>query len=67
MTDVDVVYEELRVVTVKIPATLLNMVDRYAMNHGLYRSEVIRMALLRFLEEEAKRPYLPVDSARRPL
>ncbi len=55
MTDVDVVYEELRVVTVKVPATLLNMVDRYAVNHGLYRSEVIRMALVRFLEEEAKK------------
>ncbi len=55
MTDVDVVYEELRVVTVKMPVTLLNMVDRYAVNHGLYRSEVIRMALVRFLEEEAKK------------
>ncbi len=55
MTDVDVVYEELRVVTVKIPVTLLNMVDRYAVNHGLYRSEVIRMALVRFLEEESKK------------
>ncbi len=35
MTEVDVVYEELRVVTVEMPVTLLNMVDRYAVNHGL--------------------------------
>ena len=53
--EVDVVYEELKKVSVKMPASLLNAVDRYAMNHGLYRSEVIRMALVRFLYEEGKK------------
>ncbi|MQL56438.1 ribbon-helix-helix domain-containing protein [Acidianus ambivalens] len=57
MTDAEVVpaiEEEIKVVTVKMPAILLDAIDRYARNHRLYRSEVIRMAILRFLEEAQK-------------
>jgi metal-responsive CopG/Arc/MetJ family transcriptional regulator len=50
-----VVFDDVLVVTVKMPKTLVEAVDRYAMKYGLNRSEVIRMALVRFLEEEAKK------------
>ena len=52
---VEVVYEDLKVVTVKMPETLLNALDRYAINHGLSRSETVRLAVLRFLEEESRK------------
>ncbi len=50
-----VVFDDVLMVSVKMPKTLLEAVDRYAVNHGLYRSEVIRMALVRFLEEESRK------------
>ncbi len=41
----------LRVVTFKIERYLLDLLDLYAMNHNMHRSEVIRFAIQRFLEE----------------
>jgi len=37
------------VITVKMDRELLTLLDRYAMNHGYYRSEVVRMAIIEFL------------------
>ncbi len=50
-----VVFDDVLVVTVKMPKTFVEAADRYAISHNLSRSEVIRMALVRFLEEEAKK------------
>ena len=45
----------MRIVTFKLDEELLQKLDRYAMNHRLYRAEVIRMALEEFLKNhEAK-------------
>ena len=42
----------LRVVAFKIPKDLLELLDLYALNHGLYRSEAIRLAIQKLLESE---------------
>ena len=39
----------MKVVTFKVEEDLLSLLDRYAMNRGLYRSEVIREAIIEFL------------------
>jgi metal-responsive CopG/Arc/MetJ family transcriptional regulator len=39
----------MRVITFKIDEDLLTLLDRYAINRGLYRSEVIREAIIEFL------------------
>ena len=39
----------MRVITVKIEEDLLSLLDRYAMNRGIYRSEVVREAIMEFL------------------
>ncbi len=44
----------LRVVTFKIDKYLLELLDLYAMNHGMYRSEAIRLAIQKLLEEDGK-------------
>jgi len=40
----------MRVVTFKIEDEFLQKIDNYAMNHRMYRAEVIRMALEEFLK-----------------
>jgi metal-responsive CopG/Arc/MetJ family transcriptional regulator len=45
----------LRVVTFKIDKYLLELLDFYAMNHKMYRSEVIRFAIKKLLEEDGKK------------
>jgi metal-responsive CopG/Arc/MetJ family transcriptional regulator len=50
-----IVFDDIRVITVKMPETLFEALDRYAINHNLSRSEVVRLALLRFLEEESRK------------
>jgi len=40
----------MRIITFKLDEDLLQKLDRYAMNHRLYRAEVIRMALEEFLK-----------------
>ncbi|MEM4665298.1 MAG: CopG family transcriptional regulator [Sulfolobales archaeon] len=42
---------KLRVISLKIDDSLLNALDAAAKNSGLSRSEIIRRALLRYLEE----------------
>jgi metal-responsive CopG/Arc/MetJ family transcriptional regulator len=44
----------LRVVTFKIDKYLLELLDFYAMKHGMYRSEAIRLAIQKLLEEDRK-------------
>jgi metal-responsive CopG/Arc/MetJ family transcriptional regulator len=44
----------LRVVAFKIDKYLLELLDFYAINHGMYRSEVIRFAIQKLLEEDQK-------------
>ena len=39
----------MRVITFKIDEDLLQKLDKYAINHKLNRSEVIRQALMEFL------------------
>ncbi len=45
----------MRVVTFKVEADLLEQIDIYAMNHGLNRSEAIRLAMQKLIEEERKK------------
>jgi metal-responsive CopG/Arc/MetJ family transcriptional regulator len=45
----------LRVVTFKIDKYLLDLLDLYAMNHKMYRSEAIRLAIQKLLEEDDKK------------
>ena len=42
----------MKVVTVKLDEALLYKLDRYAMNHKLNRSEAIRLAIRKLLEQE---------------
>ena len=42
----------MKTVTVKLPEELLCLLDRYAVDHKMYRSEVIREAIRKLLEEE---------------
>ena len=44
----------LRVVTFKIDSDILEEIDKYALDNRLFRSDVIRMALVKFLEEVKK-------------
>jgi metal-responsive CopG/Arc/MetJ family transcriptional regulator len=44
----------VRVITFKIDKYLLESLDFYATNHGMYRSEVIRLAIKKLLEEDEK-------------
>ena len=49
----------LRVIVFKADEDLIIKMDTYAMNHRMYRSEVIRLALRKFFEEELKRETNP--------
>ncbi len=42
----------MRVITVKMPEEMVEEIDKYAMKHGLHRSEVIRAAIIYFLINE---------------
>ena len=42
----------MRTVTVKLPKELLELLDLYAMNHNMNRSEAIREAIMKLLETE---------------
>jgi len=42
----------MRSVTVKLPKELLELLDRYAINHNMNRSEVIREAITKLLKED---------------
>ncbi len=48
-------FDETVMVSLKMSKTLLEAIDRYAMNNGMTRSEVIRKALVEFLYEEEKK------------
>jgi len=41
-----------KIVTFKIEQYLLDLLDLYALNHKMYRSEAIRLAIQKLLEEE---------------
>jgi len=43
---------EWKAISIKLDELLLDRIDRYAMNHRLYRSEVIRKAIEEFLDNE---------------
>ncbi|MCE4617558.1 MAG: ribbon-helix-helix protein, CopG family [Desulfurococcales archaeon] len=45
----------MRVVTFKIEDELIRKIDKYAYEHGLTRSEVIRRALKSYLERETQK------------
>ena len=42
----------MRTVTVKLPKELLELLDLYAMNHNMNRSEAIRETIMKLLETE---------------
>ncbi len=42
----------MRIVTFKVEEDLLVMLDKYALEHGLNRSEVIRRAIEKMVKEE---------------
>ena len=45
----------LRVISFKIDETILSQIDAYAIKHRITRSDVIRLAIQRFLEEELEK------------
>ncbi|AZI75930.1 ribbon-helix-helix domain [Sulfolobales Beppu rod-shaped virus 1] len=49
----------MKVVTFKIQDELLELVDSYAIKHGLNRSEVIRRAIEKMIKEELKNETIP--------
>jgi len=49
----------LRVIVFKADEDLVVKMDKYAMNHRMYRSEVIRLALQKFLQEELEKETNP--------
>lgn len=44
------VHEGREVITVKVDAELLSALDRYSMKYKMYRSEVVRQAIIEFLQ-----------------
>ena len=44
----------MRVVTIKFEEDLLKDLDEYANSHGLYRSDVVRLAVREFLANKKK-------------
>jgi len=44
----------MRTVTIKFEEDLLNELDEYAEQHGLYRSDVVRLAVREFLANKKK-------------
>lgn len=44
----------MKVVTFKADEDLIEQLDRFAINNGIYRSEAIRIAIERMLQEEMK-------------
>jgi metal-responsive CopG/Arc/MetJ family transcriptional regulator len=49
----------LRIIVFKADEDLIIKMDAYAMNHRMYRSEVIRLALQKFLKEELEKETIP--------
>ena len=49
----------LRIIVFKADEDLVVKMDKYAMNHRMYRSEVIRLALQKFLKEELEKETNP--------
>ncbi|MCY0882313.1 MAG: ribbon-helix-helix protein, CopG family [Acidianus infernus] len=45
----------MKVVTFKVEENLLAMLDRYALNHGLNRSEAIRRAIENLVKDEVNK------------
>jgi len=43
-----------RIVTFKLPENLLEELDRYALVHGMSRSDVIRLAIQKLIKETAR-------------
>lgn len=43
----------MRVITFKLTEDVLEAVDRYAIRHGMSRSEVIRLALMKLIDTSA--------------
>jgi metal-responsive CopG/Arc/MetJ family transcriptional regulator len=43
----------MKILSIKIEEDFLDKVDRYAINHKLYRSDVVRQALAEFLKNHA--------------
>ena len=50
---------ELRTVTFKIEPDLLELLDLYAINHNLNRSEAIRKAIETFVKGEVEKNTVP--------
>jgi len=44
----------MRTVTIKFEEDLLNELDEYANSHGLYRSDVVRIAVKEYLTNKKK-------------
>ena len=44
----------MRVISIKIPEKLLDELDNYAMNHRFHRSEVVRLAIIEFLDNHVR-------------
>ena len=42
----------MRVITVKVEEDLLELLDRYAIKHGLNRSEAVRKAIEKLIKED---------------
>lgn len=53
--------ESCKTVCFKLDPTLLLRVDAYATTHNMQRSEVIRLALERFLEQEETLPPAKIE------
>ena len=49
----------LRNTSFKIDENMLSQIDAYAIKHRITRSDVIRLAIQRFLEEELKKERVP--------
>ena len=45
----------MRVVTFKVEEDLLELLDRYAIKHGLNRSEAIRKAIVTLVKQELEK------------
>ena len=43
--------DRLKVVTIKLDKEIVHWIDVYAMNNNLTRSDVIRFAIIKFMEE----------------
>ncbi|BBG27285.1 hypothetical protein IC007_1830 [Sulfuracidifex tepidarius] len=60
MSETSISFKNPKVVTFKVEQDLLELLDRYALKYGLNRSEAIRKAIEKAIQEELSKETVPL-------